>query len=157
MVKIYGRKRLNLAYFDVENEPEKIELKPKVHHFRSSNINLVATELEKHWISIVENNICIPTHEIMIVNESEKVLYRTTKFLSDKIEIENSASDEILHYQVDAIGEFVQDVIDFALNKIEEVNAMEETTDEPDFTLNETMNTEIPDLSTHTHTCARAL
>ena len=72
-----------------DNEPEKIELKPKIHHFRSSNINLVATELKKLWLPIVENNICIPTHEIMIVNESEKVLYRTTKCLSDNIEIEN--------------------------------------------------------------------
>ena len=66
-------------------------------------------------------------------------------FLSDKIEIENSASVEILHNQVDAIGEFVEeDVTDFVLNEIEQVNAMEEMTDDPDFTLNETMNTEIP-------------
>ena len=52
----------------------------------------VANELEKHWLFIVDNNICIPIHQIMIGNEDEKVVYTNTRFLSDKFEIENSAS-----------------------------------------------------------------
>ena len=37
------------------------------------------------WLSILDNNICIPTHEILEGNEDEKVSYRKTTFLSDKI------------------------------------------------------------------------
>ena len=34
----------------------------------------------------MENNICIPIHQILIGNEDEIVLIRNTTFLSDKIE-----------------------------------------------------------------------
>ena len=78
----WKKTEFGIEFFDLDNEPEKIDLKPNVHHLRSSNIISVATELEKHWLSIVENNICFPTHEIMIVNECDKVLYRTTKLKS---------------------------------------------------------------------------
>ena len=73
-----------IEFFDV-NEPEKIELKPRVHHFRSSDIKLITKELQIHWSSIVENNICIPIHQILIGDKDEIVLIRNTTFLSDKI------------------------------------------------------------------------
>ena len=78
-------KKAVLEYFDVD-EPGNIELKPRVRHFRSSNIKLITNELENHWSSIVENNICMPIHQILICDEDENVLIRNTTFLSDKIE-----------------------------------------------------------------------
>ena len=42
----------------------------------------VANELEKNWLSIVDQNICILIHKIMIGNEQEKVY---TKFVSATI------------------------------------------------------------------------
>ena len=87
-------------FFDVDSEPEKIELKPRVHHFRSSNMKSVANELEKHWLHIVDHNICNPIHQIS-GNEHEKVVYTKTKFLSDQIEIENPSSDDMLCLHAD--------------------------------------------------------
>ena len=57
-MKTYGGK--NKIWHTNVDEPEEIELKPRVHYFRSSNIKSVANELEKNW---VDNNICIPMHE----------------------------------------------------------------------------------------------
>ena len=79
-----------IQFFDVDNLPLNSDLIPKVHHFRSANISTVTKELEKHWDSILQNNICIPTHEILIGNEDEIVQYRKTTFLRDRIEIDNS-------------------------------------------------------------------
>ena len=82
-----------IEFFDVDNAPKKIELKPKVHHFRSSNMKTAANELEKNRSSIVDQNICILIHKIMIGNEQEKMY---TKFVCGKIEIENFAPLDIL-------------------------------------------------------------
>ena len=42
--------------------------------------------MEQHWSNIIRNDICIPTHEILVGNENESVQYRKTLFLSDKME-----------------------------------------------------------------------
>ena len=65
----WKKTEFGIEFFDVDSEPEKIELKPRVHHFRSSNMKSVVNELEKHWLHIVDHNICIPSHQIMIGNE----------------------------------------------------------------------------------------
>ena len=65
-----------VEFFDFMNHPCEIEKSPTVHHFRSSNITSVLNELKKQWLSILDNNICIPTHEILEGNEDEKVSYR---------------------------------------------------------------------------------
>ena len=123
---IYGeniwweKTKFGIQFFDVD-DPEEIELKPRVHHFRSSNIKSVSNELEKNWSSIVDNNICIPMHEIMIGNEDDKVVYIKKTFLSDKIE--NSASPDTLSLkivnQLNTNEEFVEeDVTDFVLENV---------------------------------------
>ena len=116
----WEKTEFGIQFFDVD-QPEEIELKPRVHHFRSSNIKSIADELEKNWLSIVNNNICIPTHEILLGNENENVVYRKTTFLSDKIE--NCPSPDTLSLKVenqlctneDFAGE---DVTDFILENV---------------------------------------
>ena len=73
MGKTYGGKKtvFGIEFFYLD-EPASIELKPRIHHFRSPNIKLITDELENHWSSIVENNICIPIHQILIGYEDEK-------------------------------------------------------------------------------------
>ena len=80
----WKKTEFGIEFFDLD-EPETIDQKPRVHHFRSSTIKSISNELEKHWISIIDKNICIPTHEILLGDVDEKVIYKKTTFLSDKI------------------------------------------------------------------------
>ena len=84
-LKTNGGKNRIFEFFDFTNEPENRELHPKLHHFRSSNISAITSQLEKQWKFIIENNIGIPTHEILLGNEDEIVRYVPTSFLSDNI------------------------------------------------------------------------
>ena len=119
---IWWKKTLfGIEFFDVD-EPETIDQKPRVHHFRSSTIKSVANELEKHWSDIVDNNICIPTHEILLGDEDEKVVYKKTTFLSDKIgnfTQPDAVSLQTVHQL--SINEELdeEDVTDFALDNVE--------------------------------------
>ena len=83
--KWWKKSDFGIEYFDFVNEPENRDQHPKVHHFRSSNINVITSELVEHWHFIVENNICIPTHEILQGDGEEMVRYTSTPFLADKI------------------------------------------------------------------------
>ena len=111
----------------------------------------VANELEKHWLHIVHYNICIPSHQIITGNEHEKGVYTKTKFLSDKIAIENSASHDMLclhsDNQFSAKEELLEDdVTDFVLREIEGVDTFRvEGTDMRDVHLNERKNVVLPD------------
>ena len=62
---------------------------------RSSNINAITSELEEHWNFIVENDICIPTHEILQGDEDKMVRYISTSFLADKILCDITSSPEV--------------------------------------------------------------
>ena len=114
MKNIWWKKTVfGIEFFDVD-KPGKIELKP-----RSSNIKLITNEVENYWSSIVENNICIPIHQILICDEDEKVLIKNTTFLSGKIE--NFTSLDTLSFptvcQPSAYEEIVdEDVTDFILD-----------------------------------------
>ena len=76
-------------------------------------------ELEKHWMSILDTNICIPTHEILEGNEDEKVSYRKTTFLSDKILNNTSPTTQILRKSQIVTENFVEeDLTDFVLETV---------------------------------------
>ena len=110
----------------------------------------VSNELEKHWLHIVHHNIYIPTHQIITGNDHEDILYTKTTFLSDKIAIENSASQDMLclhsDNQFSVKEELLEDVTDFVLREIEGVDTFrEEGTDMPDVHLNERENVVLPD------------
>ena len=108
-----------IEFFDFINQPCEIEKNPTVHHFRSSNIKSVLNELEKHWLSILDNNICIPTHEMLEGNEDEKVSYRKTTFLSDKILNNTSPATQILRKSKIVTEDFVEeDLTDFVLETV---------------------------------------
>ena len=81
--KWWEKTEFGIEFFDFTNEPENRELYPNLHHFRSSNISAITSQLEKQWKFIIENNIGIPTHEILLGNEDEIVRYVSTSFLSD--------------------------------------------------------------------------
>ena len=110
-----------IEFFDFLNHPCEIDKSPTVHHFRSSNITSVLNELKKQWLSILDNNICIPTHEILEGNEDEKVSYRKTTFLSDKILNYTSPSSHILRKsKVITDEDFVEeDLTDFVLETVQ--------------------------------------
>ena len=76
-------------------------------------------ELQKHWLSILDNNICIPTHEILEGNEDEKVSYRKTIILSDKILNNTSPATQILRKSQIVTEDFVEeDLTDFVLETV---------------------------------------
>ena len=114
-----------IEFFDVDNIPEKLDLNPKVHHFRSANISTVTKELDEHWTSILEKNICVPTHEILIGNEDEMVQYRKTTFLSDRVEINNSlptySKSSIVTAPVNYIEELEEDLTDFTIREVDNI------------------------------------
>ena len=63
--------------------------KPKVHHFRSSNISKIEKDLEDNWVKLIENNINIPSHQILEENiEKNKVIVKSTNFLQPFIQEE---------------------------------------------------------------------
>ena len=80
------------------------------------------SDLEQHWSNIIRNDICIPTHEILVGNENEPVQYRKTLFLSDKIEskMPNSVQSSPCHLPLldekDKKEEIEKDPIDFILS-----------------------------------------
>ena len=119
----WKKTEFGIEFFDVVNIPEKLDLNPKVHHFRSANINTVTKELEEHWTSILENNICIPTHEILIGNEDEIVQYRKTTFLSNRVEFDNSlpnSKSSITTTPVNIIEEELEeDLTDFTIRELD--------------------------------------
>ena len=103
------------------DKPLRIEQNPKVHHFRSASIDNILGDLEQHWSNITRNNICIPTHEILVGNENEPVQYRKTQFLSDKIlsKMLNSVQSSQCHLFVDDRDkkeESEKDLTDFILS-----------------------------------------
>ena len=65
--------------------PENLDLHPKIHHFRSSNISAISRELDDYWSLIVANKISIPTHVIFEGSDDEVVRCVPTQFLADKI------------------------------------------------------------------------
>ena len=71
---------------------------------------------------ILRNDICIPTHEILVGNENEPVQYRKTLFLSDKIEskMPNSVQSSPCHLPLldekDKKEEIEKDLTDFILS-----------------------------------------
>ena len=75
-------------------------------------------DLEKHWLSILDNNICIPTYEILEGNEDEKVSYRKTTFLSDKILNNTSHATQILRKSQIVTEDFVEDLTNFVLETV---------------------------------------
>ena len=77
-------------FFDFCHEPLRKDVYPKVHHFRSSNVTSICTELEKHWGNIIENNTCIPIHKIIYGTDDEFV--KITPFLNDNITSGNPSS-----------------------------------------------------------------
>ena len=83
--KWWKKSDFGIGFFDFVNEPENRDQHHKVHHFRSSNINAITSELVGHWNFIVENNICIYTHEILQGDGDEMVRYISTPYLADKI------------------------------------------------------------------------
>ena len=72
-----------IRFFDFEEK--EIAFKPKVHHFRSTDIQSIKRYLNELWVTIVRDNICIPIHQIRIGDEDESVSIRTTPFLREKI------------------------------------------------------------------------
>ena len=74
-----------IEFFDYNNEPNHVDMVPKMHHFRSSNVKSIAKELEEKWKFIVNNQIHIPLHVILKGDGDEKVTYWPTNFLGDKI------------------------------------------------------------------------
>ena len=78
----WQKTEFSIEFFDCKI-PRKIDQYPKVHHFRSSDIGNVMSELEQHWSEILNDNICIPTHIILEGNENEPIRRKTTSFLEE--------------------------------------------------------------------------
>ena len=95
-----------IEFFDYDNEPRNVDFQPKMHHFRSSSVTSIAKELQDNWSFIVNNQICIPSHVILMGNGDEKVTYLPTTFLEDKITVINpsylqNASKHVVQYDND--------------------------------------------------------
>ena len=120
----WKKTEFGIEFFDVDNTPANLDLNPKVHHFRSANIRTVTKDLEEHWTSIVENKLCIPTHEILIGHDDEIVQYKKTTFLSDRIKIDNllpthskcSITTAPLNYIEEELEE---DLTDFTIKEVD--------------------------------------
>ena len=57
----WEKNEFGFEFFDFGKIPQNNDLHPKVHHFRSSSIPSIISELEEHWNSVLKNKICIPT------------------------------------------------------------------------------------------------
>ena len=78
-----------IEFFDVTKAPDNFNCVPKMHHFRSSDNDTVQNDLKRHWLSILNYNISIPTNKIYTHKENEIPSCRSTKFLADYINVED--------------------------------------------------------------------
>ena len=67
--------------FNDKTEFINYPLKPKVCHFRSTDIHKTQIELEKNWLQLVEENMIIPIHKILEEDENQRVIAKSTNFL----------------------------------------------------------------------------
>ena len=53
----WEKNEFGFEFFDFDKIPQNIDLHPKVHHFRPSNIPSIINELEEHWNSVLKKNL----------------------------------------------------------------------------------------------------
>ena len=70
-----------IEFFDVKSDPQEKNKLPKLHHFRSSNIETITKELSAHWDDIILKKTPIPSHVIFTGNENEPVQSVSTTYI----------------------------------------------------------------------------
>ena len=71
--------------------------------------------MAKQWEYIVDNNVCVPIHEIWLGNEDEPVRKLQTNFLSDHVLIDKQSFESCnpVHPQVDLSQDKIEEEVEF--------------------------------------------
>ena len=121
----WERNEFGVEFYDYDKMPQDPSQHPKVHHFRSSMIPDVVSELEGHWTYICQNEICIPTHTIPIENQDEidhfvpstkMQCHQSSSLVDDDGEVSTSAV---------SIAEDRNDITDFEISFPDDLNSDE--------------------------------
>ena len=100
----WQKNEFGVEFFDYDSDPQEDHLKPKLHHFRSSNVKSVAKELKGHWDEILTSNIQIPSHVIFEGEENEPVRSKPTNYLNPFLQLDNYVPKRI-QYDLDTSDE----------------------------------------------------
>ena len=81
---VWWRKQNEMVeFYDEAKHPTQQEVGPLLHHFRSSNLQLEATHLDRCWKKCIGDNVVIPTHLIRVDKENGSTHKISTNYLGD--------------------------------------------------------------------------
>ena len=81
---VWWRKQNEMVeFYDEAKHPTQQQVGPLLHHFRSSNLQLEATHLDRCWKKCIDNNVVIPTHLIRVDKENGSTHKISTNYLGD--------------------------------------------------------------------------